>query len=323
MKRVGSQDVSDQAWGGTACFIALLVFTLTLAGCSSKSKQAGRRYHLKGKVVSVNQDSGSVVVDAEAMPGFMDAMAMPYPVGERGELAKLGPGDEITADVVVTDDGDHLENIVITKKGEGGKTSPSSNLHQPQPGERVPDFTFTNQDGKRIHFSSLKGSVVLMTFIYTRCPFSDYCPRISKNFANIYAALRADRSLYSKTRLLSLSFDPAYDSPDVLRRYAASYAPSVRTSAFDRWELASVRPIELDRVVNFFGVYRDSAEQSLTHSQSTSVISPDGTIYKWYADNDWKPEDLIEDATRILEQEKEAHTAARARLEARGSWPAS
>src|ERR1700730_1079119 len=131
MKRVGGQDVSDQAWGGTDCFIALLVFTLTLAGCSSKSKQAGRRYHLKGKVVSVNKDSGSVVVDAEAMPGFMDAMAMPYPVGERGELAKLGPGDEITADVVVTDDGDHLENIVITKKGEGGKTSPSSNLHQP------------------------------------------------------------------------------------------------------------------------------------------------------------------------------------------------
>jgi protein SCO1/2 len=322
MKRVGAQDVSHPVWGGIACFIALLVFTLTFGGCSSKPKQAARRYHLKGKVVSINQDSGSVVVDAEAIPGFMDAMAMPYPVGERAELGKLGPGDEITADVVVTDDGAHLENIVITKKGAGSKTPPAGHLHQPQPGERVPDFAFTNQDGKRIHFSSLRGSVVLVTFIYTRCPFSDYCPRVSKNFANIYAALRADRSLYSKTHLLSLSFDPAYDSPDVLRRYAASFAPSIRTSAFDRWELASVRPIELDRIVNFFGVYRDSTEQPLTHSQSTSVISPEGTIYKWYADNDWKPEDLIRDATRILEQEKGAH-AARAGLGARGLGPSS
>ena len=322
MKRVGGRDVGHQAWGGAACFAALLVFALTLGGCSSKPQQAGRRYHLKGKVVSINQDSGSVVVDAEAIPGFMDAMAMPYPVGERGELGKLGPGDEITADVVVTDAGDHLENIVITKKGGGAKTPPTGNLHQPQPGDRAADFAFTNQDGKRLHFSSFRGSVVLMTFIYTRCPFSDYCPRVSRNFANIYAALRADRSLYSKTHLLSLSFDPAYDSPDVLRRYAASFAPSIRTSALDRWELASVRPIELDRIVNFFGVYRDLAEQPLTHSQSTSVISPDGAIYKWYADSDWKPEDLIEDATRILEQQKGNH-AARASLAARGAGPSS
>jgi protein SCO1 len=139
MKRVMPQDAADHRWAGTTPFILLLLFGFVLAaGCSSKPKEAGRLYHLRGKVVSVNQDSGAVVVDAEAIPGFMDAMAMPYPVRDRSDLTKLGPGDEITADVVVTNDGDHLENIVITKKGGGDKTSPTSNLHRPQAGERVP-----------------------------------------------------------------------------------------------------------------------------------------------------------------------------------------
>jgi protein SCO1/2 len=142
------QDVADHRWPGTTpCILLLLFGFVLLAGCSSKPKEAGRRYHLKGKVVSVNQDSGAVVVDAEAMPGFMDAMAMPYPVRDRNDLTKLGPGDEITADVVVTNDGDHLENIVITKKGGDNKTSPASNLHRPQPGESVPDSALTNQSG--------------------------------------------------------------------------------------------------------------------------------------------------------------------------------
>jgi protein SCO1/2 len=314
MKRMRPQEVADHRSARNAAFIVLLLFGFLLAGCASKSKEAGRRYHLKGKVVSVNQDSGAVVVDAEAIPGFMDAMAMPYPVRDRNDLTKLGPGDEITADVVVTDDGDHLENVVITKKGGGNKTSPTSNLHRPQPGERVPDFVLTNQDGKRIHLSWFKGKVLLVTFIYTRCRFLDYCPRVSRNFANIYAAIRSDPALNSKTRLLSISFDPSHDTPKILRQYAASFVPSTGTGPFDRWEFATVQPNELDRIGSFFGVYRDSAQDPITHSLSTSVISADGTIYKWYEDNNWKPADLIEDATQMLTRENEASTPTRARL---------
>ena len=182
----------------------LAICCLSFAACSSKpntespaaaaTSSPGKHYAMKGKVLSVAKDEGSATVDADNIPGFMDAMAMPYPIPDQKVLANLAPGDEITADVVVTPDGKyHLENVVVTKKASGGDAKPSSeNLHQPQPGDKVPDFALVNQDGKQVDMDSFKGKVTLVTFIYTRCPFPDYCPLVSNNFAQIYAQARSN-----------------------------------------------------------------------------------------------------------------------------------
>ena len=295
---------------GALFAVVFMVCLLGAAACSSKpattpaaAASPGKHYAMKGKVLSVAKEEGAATVDADNIPGFMDAMAMPYPVPDQKALANLTPGDEITADVVVTQDGKyHLENIVVTKKAEGSAKPSSQNLHLPQPGERVPDFALVNQDGKPFRMDSFKGKITLVTFIYTRCPFQDYCPLVSNNFAQIYAAARSNPSLYSKIRLLSISFDPAHDTPKVLRRYGASFSKSAGAVPFDRWEFATAQPQELEKITNFFDVLYDPSQQEITHSLSTSIIGADGTIYKWYGGNEWKPADLLEDASRALAQ---------------------
>lgn len=299
-------------WTEFAFVILLGALAWGIAGCSkpgaptatpSTADQA-KRYHLVGKVVSIDQQQASVMVDGQEITGFMSAMTMPYPVHDAKALAALAPGDEITADVVVAPDGAYLENIVVTKKG--GSTSstaqPAGPSHTPQPGDKVPDFALVNQDGKHIHLSSFHGSVLLVTFIYTRCPFPDFCPLVSKNFAQIYAALRKNPALRSKIRLLSVSFDPTYDTPAVLRSYGQTFRQITGGDPFDRWEFAAVPAKELPKVADFFGVYYDPQPGQIVHSLSTTVISPDSTVYKWYEDNDWKPADLLADAAQALQQ---------------------
>jgi protein SCO1 len=276
-----------------------------LVGCKkaepppSPQTQA-HRYQLVGTVVSIDKDQTSVMVDGKEIVGFMAAMTMAYPVRDAKALAALTPGDEITADVVVAADGAYLENIVVTKKSDGKGLTGTSN--SPKPGDRVPDFAMINQDGKRIHLRAYKGDVLLVTFIYTRCPFPDFCPLVSKNFSQIYAALRKDPSLGPKIRLLSISFDPQHDTPAVLRQYAETFRATTGANPFDRWQFAAVPPKDLVNIANYFGLYYHTEGGQLVHSMSTTIISPDGTVYKWYQDNNWAPADLIDDATQALQQ---------------------
>jgi protein SCO1 len=280
------------------CVAFLLAFASLLAGCPAKLQAQSRRYHLVGKVVSVDTAQGILLVDHQAIPGYMNAMTMPYPVPDTAALAALGAGDEITADVVVTATGGRLENIVVTKKGTGPAPPAPARMHEPQPGDRVPDFTLINQDGKRIHLSAYRGHVLLITFIYTRCPFPNYCPLVSRDFAQIYAATRSTAAPSSGIRLLSVSIDPQHDTPAALRNYAATFSQLTGALPFDRWAFATAPPEELKKMADFFGLYFDRENGLIVHSMSTSVISPQGEIYKWYSDNDWSPTDLIADAAK-------------------------
>jgi protein SCO1/2 len=266
-----------QTWIGTAFAIFLAAFAIVPTGCSKKAAPQPHRYQLVGKVVSVDKDHSILLVDGKEIVGFMTAMTMPYPVHDAGALAALNTGDEITADVVVTDDGTaYLENIVVTKKGDGKGSTGTSN--PPKPGDKVPDFAMVNQDGKRIHLGEFQGDVLLVTFIYTRCPFPDYCPLVSKNFSKIYASLKKDPSLGPKIRLLSVSFDPEHDTPAVLRQYAQTFRATTGGDPFARWQFAVVPAKELTNVANFFGLYFSAQGDQIVHSMSTTVISPDGTV---------------------------------------------
>lgn len=295
----------------TALFAALLLSLAAgaMAGCSKQATEQPsaklaanvKRYHLVGKIISINRDQNTINVDGQDIPGFMSAMVMPYPVLHASQLNGLDPGDEITADVVVNQDDSsaHLENIVVTKKAGAGK--PTTGFHIPQPGDQVPDFVLTDQNGKRIHMNSFRGHVLLMTFIYTRCPFANYCPLVSHDFAEIYAQTKKQPDLAQSVRLLTVSFDPQHDTPAVLRRYGESFSSVTGGAPFDRWEFATAPAKELSTMADFFGLSYSENKGQITHSMSTTVIRPDGIVYKWYDGSDWQPSELVAAATQALQ----------------------
>lgn len=275
-----------------------------------QAEQSVKRYKLVGKIVSIDAGQKTLTIDGQDIPGFMAAMVMPYPVLHADQLNGLEAGDEITADVVVnqSDMSAHLENIVVTKKA-GGK--PTSELHIPEAGDAVPDFVVLDQNDKRVHLSSFRGHVLLVTFIYTRCPFANYCPLVSHDFAEIYAETKNNPKLAKNVRLLTISFDPQHDTPAVLRKYGESFRGVTGASPFDRWEFAAAPAEELPKMANFFGLTYSENNGKIVHSMSTTVVTPDGKVYKWYDGNDWQPSQLVADATQALRQESSSNALMR------------
>jgi len=246
----------------------------------------------------ISTDATHVTLDHEAIPGFMEAMTMPYKLKDPSIVSELHPGDRITATILVQQDtgGYHdaeLDDIVIVAQAKPDY-KPAVQYHVPSPGDAVPNFTLLNQSGRKINLEQFKGKVVVATFIYTRCPLADYCPKMSRNFAEIDKALSVDPGLYARTHLLSISFDPKYDTPAVLRSYGGAYTGRYTKETFAHWDFAAPSEKDLPGVTHFFNVGVTPGENNtLTHSLSTVVIGKDGKIAAWYPTNDWTPADLI------------------------------
>jgi protein SCO1/2 len=177
----------------------------------------------------------------------------------------------------------------------------------PAPGEEVPDFSFTNQDGKRISIRQFRGKVLFVTFIYTRCPFPDFCPRMSGNFAEIFKQLGTNPAL-ADAGLLSISFDPEHDTPKVLREYGFSVAHTHEPALFRRWEFAVPSASELPRIANFFALTVKPEGGLITHNLSTAVVGRDGKMVKWYHGSDWQVSDLIKDAAGAQSESEKSPT---------------
>jgi protein SCO1/2 len=287
--------------------ILLLLLLITLAafaGCRASQKPASgaaaiaKTFHLRGKVVSTSPSTGEVTLNHEAIPGFMEAMTMPYKLKDPSILSELHPGDTITADVLVPADENAdvlLDHIVIVAQGKPDY-KPAAFYHVPAQGDPVPDFALRNQDGKPIHLAQYRGKTLLITFIYTRCPLPNFCPLVTRNFVAIHKSLEADPTLASKAQLLCISFDPDHDTPAVLRAYGAQYLGSDQKSAFDRFEFAAPAKADLDKIAQYFdlGITHDAGD-SITHSLSTTLIGPDGKVRKFYPGNEWTPDQIFAD----------------------------
>jgi protein SCO1/2 len=271
---------------------------ILLTACRSHTP-AAKRYALTGRVVSIDLEEQSAVIDAPAIPGFMEAMAMPYRIKPPATLNQLAPGDSIAAEVVVVESDYWLENVKVTAHAGSVPAASAQALHMPSPGEEVPDFSFTNQSGKPISLRQYRGKVLLVTFIYTRCPFPDFCPRMSSNFAEIYKQVTANPAL-AGAHLLTISFDPEHDTPKVLRDYGFSVAHIREPALFKRWEFAVLHAADLPKIADFFALTVKPEGGMITHNLSTTVIGPDGKVVKWYHGGDWLVSDLIKDATGAL-----------------------
>jgi len=286
----------------------ILVLTLLLSGCRTPAPtapSAQRSFPVHGRVVSTDAARGEVTLDHEAIPGYMEAMIMPYKLAQPETLGELHPGDRLTAHLVVDatrgDDTSgfrhpRLAEIVITAQARPDY-KPAVQYHVPAAGDTIPDFALLNQSGKTIHLAQFKGKVVAITFIYTRCPLADFCPRMSRNFADLDQSLHAEPALYADTHLISISFDPTYDTPGVLRSYGGAYTGQYTKEQFGHWDFAAPPVKELPAITQFFnvGITPGDNPTSLQHSLSTILIGKDGKVAAWYPTNDWKPADLLND----------------------------
>ena len=279
---------------------------LILAGCHGGSKpdlqssaaSSYKTYKVRGKVVSTNTASGEVTLDHEAIPGFMEAMTMPYKLKDANILSELHPGDVITADLLVSQNADAdlaLDHIVVVGQAKPDY-KPRVAYHVPAPGDAVPDFKLRNQDGRTIHLDQFRGKQLLITFIYTRCPLPNFCPRVTRNFADINRQLAASTNLYDRTHLLCVSFDPDSDTPERLRAYGATYIGSDAKDAFSHWDFAVPEKPVLAKMAEYFDVgITQSADNSITHTLSTTLIGTDGKVVRFYPGNEWTVEQILTD----------------------------
>ncbi len=283
---------------------ALLV--VALGGCRSGQQAAPtasaspsyKVYKLRGKVVAANPSTGEVTLNHEAIPGFMDAMTMPYKLKDPSILGELHPGDVITADVLVSQNADAdvlLDHIVVVAQGKPDYR-PTSVYHVPAPGDLVPDFALRNQDGRVLHLRQFRSRALLLTFIYTRCPLPNFCPLVTHNFAVIERQLAANPALLAKTHLLCISFDPEHDTPVRLRAYGAEYIGSDTKDAFAHWDFAVPQKAVLDNMAKYFDVgITTGGDGSITHTLSTTLIGRDGKVVQFYPGNEWTPDQVFID----------------------------
>lgn len=273
-----------------AAFLALLALAIVV-GCGKPTGDGAgvevKEYTLKGEVRRVEPENKQLVIRHEDIPGFMVAMTMPFRMPEGTDYEDFQPGDVVEGTLRVESRGGttvdyQVVGLTVAKPAinspliaELTKGVPQV-VAQPkrlQPGDEVPDFTMIDQDGKSRKLSDLRGFVVVLTFIYTRCPLPEFCPMMDRKFADLSRAVSATSDRASRVRLVSLSFDPDHDTPEVLRKHAA-----IRGAQAPVWTYATATHEELARIAAPLGLVFGPAKDEFLHNLCTAVIGPDGRL---------------------------------------------
>ena len=271
-------------------FVLVICAFLSLVNCQGRPKS----YVLTGRVISKQPATRQLIIDNDDIPGFMPAMTMPYDVKDADGFGKVQPDDIIRADVVVGPGNKFwLEHVVVTGKVSARSSGGGASPHFLMNGDAAPDVPLVNQDGKTLRFGQFKGKAVLLTFIYTRCPFPDYCPLLSRRFAAIQKELTKNPEDYKNTHLLSISLDPNYDKPPVLREYGLSYLEH-DPKGFQHWDFVSSTPADLQTLVASFGLDYSEQDGQISHSLNTVLLAPDGTVAQMWPYNNWQTSEVLD-----------------------------
>jgi protein SCO1/2 len=272
--------------------IALLILGLIVVACGRAPEE--RTYQLTGQILVVKPETNEVLVKHDDIPGFMPAMTMPYTVNDPAIIKDRAAGDLITATLVVGAERAHLS--AITKTGaaplpEDARTDipPAANVHLLKPGDTVPETTLTGQDGRPFTLKDFGTAAVAVTFIYTRCPLPQFCPLLDRRFAEAQKLIVANPALAERVRLLSISFDPAFDRSDVLRQHAAKLGANPKL-----WLFATADAPVVDRLAAEFGVnvIREK-DGTITHNLRTAIVDPAGRIVTILDNNAWTAAELV------------------------------
>jgi protein SCO1/2 len=258
-----------------------------------------QRYPVVGLVLKTDPGHRTFVASCTAIPGYMEAMVMPFSVRDDKELKGIVPSMVVDFTLVVTESDSYAESVRIHRymsmeqepvevrnlqllAGAGGTDAGPPGLAL---GEPVPDFTLTDQTGQRVSLSQFAGKVVVAAFIYTSCPLPNYCFRLSNNLGRLQKRF-SDR-LGHDLILLSVTMDPVHDSPDVLAKYAATWKADSRF-----WHFLTGSRTEVQALCQKFGVDFWPGEGTLTHSLHTIVIGRERKLAANFEGNEFTAEQL-------------------------------
>lgn len=276
----------------------VIVLALWSATSCRHAAEPERRYPIKGQILGIGtprlDGRRDLSLKHEDIPGFMPAMTMAYSVKQASMLDGLVPGDLVSATLVLAGPDMYLEGLAKTGHAEvPPDAKPVRAMDVMDPGDTVPDDPLTDQDGQVRRLSDWRGRALAVTFVYTRCPVPDFCPLMDRHFADLQRALAEDSKLREQAHLVSVSFDPAHDTPAVIAVHARARGADPRT-----WSYLTGSREAIDHLTSRFGVStideRDSA-RTITHNLRTAIVDSKGRLVKIYSGNEWRVADVLAD----------------------------
>ena len=291
--------------------VIVVLLSLLVLACPSPSNQEEpgklKRYPLEGVVKKLDKENKKATIDHEEIKGYMDRMTMDFEIRKPDWFWNAAVvGSKVTGELVV-DNVNGKYWLEVTGIVAPDSVNEAAKLREDKDtvGKEVINFSLTNQDGKKVTNKSFEGKVWAITFIYAQCPLPEFCILMSKNFSDAANEIIKDKELSEKFRLLSISFDPARDTPEKLRGYGLGYlGKNTGEKGFDVWQLAVGEDKEVRKVADFSGLRYEvdkKDETQFNHSLRTVIVGADGKVRKVLTGNDWKPEDLISEMKKAEE----------------------
>lgn len=280
--------------------IALVAcITVPLLGCerAAKPEAGAEHYETRGVVRGFSPDQSTIEIQHENIPGFMPSMTMPFSPRNEKEIADLKIGDSISFRMTVTEKDFWIDNVrKISREdvhvGEPKQTPTVSAQSSPRlrEGDEMPSFSLTDQNGKRISLETFRGQPFVVTFVFTRCPIPNFCPRMSNNFGELQSAIKNGGGELAQTRLLSIPLDPEFDTPQVLKQYGEHLHVDPTIWSFVTGDLK-----EIEALTQAFSVYVRNEGGTISHGLATALIDKNGKVDKIWRGNAWTPAEIIED----------------------------
>ena len=251
-------------------------------------------FQVKGLVLEIKPQEKSVKIKHEDIPGYMKSMTMDFDVKDTNELAGIEPGDPVSFRVIVTDTYGWIDQIRKTgpKRNDPPTTGHFRLVRDVEPlneGDLLPAYQFTNQFGKIFSTKDFKGQALAITFLFTRCPFPTFCPLMANNFNQVQGKLLARTNGPTNWHLVTISFDPEYDTPEVLKAYGEAHRYDPK-----HWTFATGPLIDITAIGEQFGlvVLRDDTG-GINHNLRTVVVDTSGRVRKVFIGNQWTPDELV------------------------------
>jgi len=273
-----------------------MALVLLSCGRLTNSDKRADHYDTRGVVRGFSPDRSTVEIQHEKILGFMPSMTMPFVARDPKQIADLKTGDAISFRMAVTKDDFWIENVKKIRREDVKVTEPKQTASvsterdaRLKEGDQMPAFSLTNQNGERVSLDTFRGQPFVLTFVFTRCPVPNFCPRMSNNFEELQAAIEAGSDPLVTTRLLSVTLDPGYDTPKILSDYAAFHHAEPKI-----WTFATGDAKEIDSLTRAFSVYRQNEGGTISHGLATALINRDGRIERIWRGNAWTPAEVTQ-----------------------------